>query len=97
MAEAVFTGEEIEEFALVKKWGGLTSLFAKLSEFSEYFFVSHCPADARDRYRQDEQRDELLSETAHNRFEVSEAAIKAPTMKTLRAARMIRLQPTILA
>lgn len=66
MTEAIFAGEEIEEFALMEEWSGLALSFTEIPSFSEYFLVGHSPADARDRDRHNEQCDELFSRTAHD-------------------------------
>lgn len=66
MTKAVFTCEEIEEFALVKVRSGLALPSEKPPEFSKYFLVRDCPADTRNGHGEDEQYDELFSGAAHH-------------------------------
>jgi len=46
MAEAIFAGEEIEEFSLGNRFCAATYFLAVLPGFSEDFLVGHCPSNA---------------------------------------------------
>ena len=54
MAEAVFAGEEVEEFSLDKSAAGLALSCAELARLSEHFLMRHSPSDARDWYGKQE-------------------------------------------
>lgn len=62
VAEAVFTGEQIEELSLQHFVAGFTFVLAPVTRFAKHFFVCNRPGYARNRNCQDEEERELLPE-----------------------------------
>ena len=65
VAEAVFTGEEIEELSFVPTTAVLTAIDAVLMKFMKDLFVREGPGDASDGNREQKQFDELQSQRWH--------------------------------
>ncbi len=61
--EAVFAGEEVEEFALVPPATIPAPVRAVLAPLAKDFLESYGPSNARDGYGEDEQPDDLRAET----------------------------------
>lgn len=59
MAEAVFAGEEVKEFAGDEAAAVLALVFAPVAGLAEEFFMSDGPGDARDGEREDKEIGEL--------------------------------------
>ena len=59
MAEAVFAGKKIEEFALIPLPAIIASLYAVVPGFAEDLFMSYGPGNTGDGDGQDEQPDYL--------------------------------------
>src|SRR5579883_1268832 len=65
MAEAVFTGEQVEELALDNRSAGFTVAHAPLTGLAEDLLMRHRPRHACDRNRQDEENKQLLAGRLH--------------------------------
>jgi hypothetical protein len=59
MAEAVFAGEQVKEFPFEKRGRFLAASLAVFPRFAEDFFVGNRPGNTSDRYRQNEEPDDL--------------------------------------
>ena len=63
MAEAIFAGEQVKEFALGQTGCLLGLLLAIVARLTKDFLVSNRPGDARDGDRQDEQPHKLKADS----------------------------------
>jgi hypothetical protein len=60
VAEAIFAGEQVEEFTLIKMFATLASILAELSWLFEYLFVRDRPCNAGDGETNQEEEAELM-------------------------------------
>jgi hypothetical protein len=59
MTEAIFAGEQVEEFALYQRRGFLAAALTIFARFAKDLFMRDRPGDTGDRNRQNEQPDDL--------------------------------------
>jgi hypothetical protein len=65
MAEAILTGEQVEELAARQAHGLFGLLLAIITRLAKDFFVRHCPRDAGYRNREKQQPRELQTDRQH--------------------------------
>jgi hypothetical protein len=70
VAETVLTGQQVKEFSFVELGATLAAVRAPVAQFPKHFFVRDRPADTRHRYAQNQQGDDLFSESGHRGTEI---------------------------